>query len=207
MSFPTTPVIDSFSDSVMTGWNAALFGDIQDDGSVALGTNNTAPGYNIRVWGTPYSEPQEIYATISTKGATGNSVILGCMIKDETVLANIDGYQIVVTVSAGTDTWSLQRVDNGSATTLTSGTQEYSSGDAFGVRVANGTISAWYSSGGGAYTMLGSATDTTYTGTGYLSLSVTYANIRIDNFGGGRMRAGKLIDKALINSRARGVLV
>lgn len=187
MAFPKASVLDNFNRSenpLSTGWETALLNSIQANGTTAQGNN---AGFNIHVYGTSYTGSQEVYCTVSTKGGTGHELSMGLMSKDATSLATIDGYAFHWTVvsGAGNDTWTIERVDNGVSTVLANGTVEIVNGDVLGLRfVAGGTLIAFRN---GA--QIGTASDTTYSGTGKLSLTIEGTTFRIDNFGGGELTA------------------
>lgn len=182
MPFPTTPVLDNFdrSDaSPMTGWDAPVLGSISANGATCQGD---AAGYGIANWATSITGDQEVFGTISTKGGTDDEVAFGLMLKDTASIATTDGYNLVVEVEAATDAWRLQRIDNAVATILASGTQEFSSGDQHGARWQNGTLFVFYNG-----SILGSGTDSTYTGTGKIGLTIENTTTRVNDFGGGNV--------------------
>lgn len=79
--------------------------------------------------------------------------------------AGVDGYFVQTDAAAGTDTWGIFRLDNASATSIASGSQEWSNGDKLGLSAIGSTISA-YRYSGGSWSLLGSATDATYSAAG-----------------------------------------
>jgi hypothetical protein len=182
LAFPSTVVLDDFNrtdTSPMTGWNTPLSGALQASGATCDGTS---AGFNLAIYSTAYSGNQEAYATVTTKGATGAVIAIGAMMKDDTSLATLDGYQLAWTVVSGAanDTWSLERLTNGAATVLVSGTSELNNADVIGIRVSDGIVTG-YRNG----TVLGSGADSTYTGSGTLMLAFSDTAFRVDDFGGG----------------------
>jgi RHS repeat-associated protein len=177
--FPTTSVLDNFNrteNPLSTNWVSPLLGAIQANGSTAQGGS----AQNASVYTTDFAGDTEVYATISTKPDSGQALALGLRGRDTGSVSTIDGYDLVIVVQSGTDTWMIRRVDNGVATTLASGTQEYASGDQFGLSIIGTTLTAYYNG-----MVLGSATDTTYAAAGKLSLTIIGTSARVDDFGGG----------------------
>jgi hypothetical protein len=181
MPFPDTSVLDNFNRSenpLSTNWSNILNSN-QCNGSAALGNNSS---YSVSIYGTDFTGAQEVWCEITTKGGTGHELSLGLMSKDTGNIATIDGYSIHFTVATGTDTWSIDRADNGVPTVLASGTAELVNGDIVGLRLMpNGDLQAFRNG-----SQIGSTINsTTYTGTGKLSLTIENTTWRINAFGGG----------------------
>lgn len=116
----------------------------------------------------------------------------------------------MVSISIGTDglnTWYISRFRNGSTTALVVGgsspnlgKQLVSNGDSVGVRVVGSTIQAFYKSGTGAWTQVGTdVTDTgitTGTSVGFLLSDVSSQATAVDDFGGGTETASNSFPNA-----------
>ena len=182
MAFPSTPILDDFDPddaTPMAGYDSPLLGSVSASGGVGV---PGSAGYNVLTWATTGTGSMEAFITLATKGATGDEFAISAMLQQAGSLATIDGYDFYVTVSAGTDTWALRRLTNGASSNLTTGTQELSTNDQIGIRVDNGIISGWING-----VMVGSAADTTYTGSGKIGYSPENTTWRMAGFGGGMM--------------------
>ena len=74
----------------------------------------------------------------------------------------VDGYAVRAIVQAGTDTILSARVDNVIATTIATYNQEFSSGDAVGIRCTGSIIEAFSRSGSwGPFYKIGGVVDST----------------------------------------------
>lgn len=101
-----------------------------------------------------------------------------------------DGYYLSID-SAGCSIW---RADNGSPTQLGSAFAfTVSSGDSLGLSVVGSTLTAYYKSGSGSWTTLGSRTDATYSAAGNLMIIATDAGAVLDDFGGGTITATRTL--------------
>jgi hypothetical protein len=193
MAFPTTSVLDNFTGTNGTdlpvysaNWQATPTGgsalEIQDNAA----TGTSAGGNNSNSWVTDYGPDCEVYVTINTKPADGNVILLFARGLQTTSLLTVDGYVLRFVQNAGTDTFVIQRITNGAATSLSSTfNQEVTNGDSIGLEIVGNTLTAYYKSGGGAWTSLGSTTDSTYTGAGKLGILTSSTGVRLDDFGGG----------------------
>lgn len=193
MAFPTTGVLDSFTGTNGTdlpvyssNWSSAPTGgvtlEIQDNAV----TGTSAGSNNTNSWATTFGPDIEAYVTITTKPADGNIVLLLARGTQETSLLTADGYCLRFAPVAGTDTLTIQRIDNGGQTSISSAfSQEVSNGDSIGLEIVGSTLTAYYKPSGGNWTALGTATDSTYTTSGKIGLFTTSTTIRMDNFGGG----------------------
>ncbi len=105
-----------------------------------------------------------------------------------------DGYDVHVVKAAGADLWQIRRRDNVTPTVLGADmNQELSSGDSVGMSLVGSTISAYYRSGAGAWTLVGSRTDSTYTGPWSIGIKTVQASPlawKTIPFGGGTVVAG-----------------
>jgi hypothetical protein len=88
--------------------------------------------------------------------------------------ASINGFQFI-------------RDDNATFTILGANvTQTVSAGDSIGLRIVGSTLTGFYKPAGGAWTVIGQRTDSTYSGPGYIGLATSDTASRLDDFGGTR---------------------
>lgn len=187
MPFPTTGILDNFNradENPITGWTA-LFNGFR---VVSNAMKGTTAGSNFAYYSAAtYGPDCECYMTIATKVPTGGAMAVLARLVDTGSIGTIDGYILNVAVAAGTDTITIQRLDNGVGTTLGSSiSQEVSNGDSIGIECIGSSISCWYKASGGSWTNLGTRTDSTYTAAGRVGVSTTTdTSESFDNFGGG----------------------
>lgn len=197
--FPTTPIRDTFTradeSALTTASNGETWAIIPDQGTVGLGavgvSSNTAystagPG-SFDMLTTTDAADCEAYVTIATKGSsTNDEVTVDVRLQQYGNALTIDGYAVRALVQAGTDTIIIARADNIVATALVTFNQEFSSGDAIGIRCTGSIIEAFYRSGSsGPFTRLGGVVDVNYPNGGRTALTLVGTNTRADNFGGG----------------------
>lgn len=186
MAFPTTSVLDTFSDTEgppMTGWATPTgYAGLKSNGSTCLADAANAVGF----WNSVLSGADcEAFCTVTTATSSSNTVGVWARCANIGSGATVDGYFLSMGEGA-TDLWSIYRVDNGVPTLLGSTfSQEVSDGDSIGIAVIGTTIEAWYKASGGSWTMLDSRTDSTYSAAGYIGASISDTTGRIDDFGGG----------------------
>jgi len=190
--FPTTGVLDTANRAnegppPSASWADALgfgFGVVVNTNQFAGGSSSPTGGTNASYWSVETFGPEaEVVATIATK-ANNQTIGLGLRLQ-QVGSANIDGYRCIFTPLAGTDSFAIQRVDNGTSTTLTSIAQEASNADPFGCEAIGTTITLYANLSGAGYAALGSVTDSTYPGAGYIGMDIVGTTIRADEFGGG----------------------
>lgn len=193
MAFPSTSVLDNFTGTNGTdlpvyssNWQTAPTGGVNLEIQSNAATGTAAASNNTNSWATSYGPDCEVYVTITTKPADGNILLLLARGVQETSLATADGYCLRFAPVAGTDTITIQRIDNGAQTSISSAfSQEVSNGDSIGLEIIGNTLTAYYKPSGGAWTSLGSTTDSTYTTAGKIGLLTSSTTIRLDDFGGG----------------------
>ena len=175
-AFPTTGILDNFNRAnegpPMTGWTDINAG-LEVISNVAGGHDSNNASYYTSSFGAN----QEAYLTITTVGATGEGVYLTFR----------DGsYNLNISKSAGTDTWTLWEGDNN----LLSGTQEISNGDSIGISAIDSLITCWYKATGGSWVELGHVTNTADLTSGVVGIEVDGTTYRFDDFGGGTVTGG-----------------
>lgn len=197
--FPTTPIRDTFNRSdesaITTASNGETWAIIPDQGTLGLGSvgvssnvaySTAGPGSFDMITTTDAADC-EAYVTISTKGSsTNDEVDVDVRLQQYSNALTMDGYAVRAIVQAGTDTISIVRIDNVVTSALITFNQEFSSGDAIGIRCTGSIIEAFYRSGSsGPFTRLGGIVDSTYPNGGRTALTLVGTNTRADNFGGG----------------------
>lgn len=189
MPFPSTPILDSATQAdsgppTSANWSAStgLSGL-----SVTSNQFNSASGTRFSYWNpTTFGPDAECYATIATKGNNTELFAVYARLQQTSSFATLDGYTVFVTPAAGTDAFTVQRIDNGVGTTLGSTiSQEIASGDAIGIEIIGSTIAAKYKASGGSWTELGTRTDSTYSSAGNIAMAMAGTVYRGDDFGGG----------------------
>lgn len=186
-NFPTTAVLDNFTRGDQTPLGSGWVVETDASGlsviSNECGSLNTSFQAN-EAWDTSYGPDSEVYAKVSNVNAT-SSAILALRYSQSTW----NGY-IISASPAGSGSVTLKRLDGGAGTILATYSQAVSDGDSIGMRMVGSNLTAAYKSGAGAWTSLGSVTDTTYSTAGKLAISMDVSDIRIDDFGGGTYQSG-----------------
>lgn len=163
----------AWSNQVVTSNGAVNLASNQVGGSAggicSAWYNASLPGADCEVYATvpvPPGSPitnVRVYARIATPGTAG-----------------VDAYFLQYT---GNGTWSLFRLTNASATSIASGSVGLSAGDKIGISCVGSTISAYVYTGG-AWSLLGSATDATYGAAGYAGIGMNggVSGAAVDDF-------------------------
>jgi hypothetical protein len=190
VQFPSTDILDTFNRAnegpPMTGWTTISSG-------LKVLTNQCAPNdtdHNNAARTTAMSGPDvEAYVTIATHPVAAGESAVGARIDSAGGGIYATGYWVIHSPSGGTDPINIYRTDP--APTLLQGfSQDLAAGDKLGIRCRGSTIEAW-ASVSGVWQLIGTATDTTYAGTGSNNKIAlhNYGNggsgARYDNFGGG----------------------
>jgi hypothetical protein len=213
MAFPTTGVLDAFTDTNgvdlpahSASWVAPPAGAANLEVQSNQATGTTA-GYCLNYRSTNYGPSSEAYVTVVTPPATSGIATVGVRYANETSFATLDGYNLTLTVAAGTDTLAIQRIDNGVSTTLGAAiSQEVSAGDAIGLFANGSTLQAYYKASGGSWGQAGTdRTDSTYSAAGKIALLCTGTTVRFDDFGGGTTIQQVAIGQATETDTAQAV--
>lgn len=183
MAFPTTSVLDSFTradENPLAGiWLGAL---TNTENQLQLVSNTAAAPDAAAFCGsytTSTSADCEAYATVSTNDAGNRSELYLRVFTDA---SGLDGY----CVSRVGSTWSIRKKTNSADAAIgATATQAFSAGDSMGITAYGTTLEGWYKPAAGAWTMVLSRTDSTYTSGGYLGLRAFGTTYRFDDFGGG----------------------
>lgn len=191
-SFPTTVVLDDFNRADVgpppsASWSTTgAFSAVGTQHSVISNRlGKTVTGFHSVYWLTSFAANQEVRVIVPVLPA-GNEQVVFLLARLQTPgTAGVDGYGLNVSKAAGADTWDFYRIDNGAQTVLSSFTQEIAAGDGIGLKLVGTQLQAWFKSGAGAWTMVGTQTDATYNTTGYIGLETHDDIARFDDFGGG----------------------
>ena len=141
-SGPRDPVLDNFNRAngpIGPNWGQ-IFGGFVDfaiSGSEAL--DPSASSFAWDFWAAlQFGPDSEAYATITTPGTDAIRI---CARMTNPTTSQRSGY----CVQATGNTWSIRRIDNGTATQLGAvATQTVAAGSRFGITVVGTTITAWY---------------------------------------------------------------
>jgi hypothetical protein len=192
--FPTNGLLDNFNraDESPLGngnWTELLSSAhdsarIVSNAVVRVGTVQKAGMY----WSaSQFTANQEVYFTISTKTDQWMDLLLRLT---NPAGSPFNGYAISIEVSAGTDVIAVNRKDDDANTLLGSTfSQEITNGDGVGASIVGSTITVYYRSGAGAWTALGTRTDSTYSGAGHIGFAGNQngTSWTMDDFGGGSL--------------------
>jgi hypothetical protein len=180
-SGPRDAVLDNFNranGAIGLNWGQIFGGfvDLAISGSEAVDPSASSFAWNY--WAAQFGPDSEAYATITT---LSTDAIRVCARMTNPTTSQRSGY----CVQATGNTWSIRRIDNGTATQLGAvATQTVGAGSRFGITVVGTTITAWYApSATAGWTQVLTVTDSTYQGAGYIALEARGSHL--DNFGGG----------------------
>jgi hypothetical protein len=180
MAFPTTAVLDTFTraDGAVGGsWSVLA-------GSFNIVSNTCAPqtASNAMVWAPTLFGPNfEVYMTLTTLPASGK-IGVG-LLRNGT----FNGYISVIESLAGNDTLAIERLTGGAGMVIaSSSTIALVNGDRIGYWL-NGSTSQFWVYRLGAWSMVHSVSDATYTGQSDYQLLVTAptGSGAFDDVGGG----------------------
>lgn len=181
MAFPTTSVLDTFS-GTLGGWTTPAYGDVAFSivsGQVTPSSNTWGGG----VWTTTVGPDCEVFVDIPTLGLSTKEISLRW--RGDSASA-YNGYSLRYTVGGSPELTMFKSVA-GAATGLGNITQAMSAGDSLGVSMIDTAITVYYKASGGSWASIGSATDSTFTGSGYIGLEILGNLWKLDNFGGGTL--------------------
>lgn len=186
MAFPTTSVLDTLQGaSLSANWTTGgVLGDaasMSEDANGAFEASGSASAY----WNpVTFGADSEAFVTMPVLPSSSGNVAVWVRITNPPS-ATVTGYFLRCTPS--TSTFDLRKkVAGGASASLTTFTQAFSAGDSFGLSVSGTTLTAWYKSGAGAWTSLGTFTDSSIAGGGNIAFSIgSSAVTRMTNFGGG----------------------
>jgi hypothetical protein len=201
MAFPTTSILDDFTGAteapILANWTTPLTsgtGRSRRFNGTIQGMNDTAY-HNAYYDLATYGPDCEAYAQVATKPPTADDYVsLWARVTDQGG-AVVDGYELAVFTKAGTDTWQLYEVSNGTYNTMGAAfTTEIAVGDWIGLECIGDQISCYHKPSAGSWTLVGTRTDSTHSGAGYIGIEgreSTVGDSAMDNFGGGTVITGR----------------
>lgn len=186
-TFPTTSVLDSFSQSpgaLSSNWQSPT---LQDAGKVSVASSGqtvSSGGAASATWeATIFGANQEAYLTVPVLPAAGDYFQV-CGRVSSLTSSTVSMYFLRVTPSK--NLWDLRKkLNGGGSTSMGTFTAPFAAGDSAGLQLNGSTITAWHESGTGSWTAVGSVTDTSITAGGYVSFTLGDATMRGGPFGGG----------------------
>ncbi len=185
-TFPTTPVLDTFSQSagaLSSNWQSP---GLQDAGTVSVASSGqtvSSGGAASAIWkATSFGANQEAYMTVPVLPVAGDFFQLGGRVSSLSG-SNVSLYFVRVTPSK--NLWDLRKKLNGAnSTSIQTFTAPFAAGDSAGLQLNGSTITAWHESAG-SWTPVGSVTDTSITAGGYVVFTLGDSTMRGGAFGGG----------------------
>lgn len=203
MAFPTTPVLDTFTRADENPLTGIWLGELTPGESQLQLLSNRAAGVNPDPlfngsYTTPVGADCEAYATIPVDDAGNRCEVYARVFID---VGGLDAY----CVSRVGSTWSIRKKTNsGDAAVGATATQAFSAGDSLGIACYGSTIEGWYKPAAGAWTLVLSRTDTTWTNAGYIGLRLFGTVYRADDFGGGTIASTGVVREQRIRSSRSG---
>lgn len=182
---PFTTVLDDFNTganqalSARAGWSAShLYPGTADFTTDSVPTKAVSTGNSDNAWGTNFTDV-EVYMTVAAAPAQQTDLYARW-----SGSGTMNGYSLFSFSATGGNLFYLARIDNNVHTTLSSQpVQVLGALDSIGLRVVGSALEGWYKSSGGAWTMLVSATDSTYTGAGMIGMDNYSSGDAITEFG------------------------
>jgi hypothetical protein len=187
-----SPVLDTF-----TRADGALGSDWADDtfglGHPGLVIISNAAARNTTAqhrswWDTSTMGPDvDVFAKATVIPADGGKMGLAYRVQSPDT-ASADGYELQITNAAGTFTWSLHSVTDGTfSAALGSVVQAIANNDWFGVVAAGSSHKVYHRSGTGAWSLILTVSDGTVTAAGRSGMFSQSNAVRLDNFGSGTL--------------------
>jgi fibronectin type 3 domain-containing protein len=185
LPFPRTATLDGFArptGALGTSWQTPGLGDPGTVSIKSSGLTGSSAGASSATWRTQTFTPdQEAFMTVPTLPGGANFIQLATRVSGLTP-ANLSCYFLRVTPSAGK--WDLRKKLNGAgSTSIKTFTAPFAAGDSAGLQVIGSTLTAYRKAG--AWTSVGSVTDTAIPAAGYVSFTLGDTTVRGGAFGGG----------------------
>jgi hypothetical protein len=195
LGMPATPLLDDFNRPDNAGPPSASWSP--------LAIVNNPVGNNLRIVGQQvaamtgatgdfwnaqqFGPDSEVWVTVTVKPTVDTDMVSLALRLSNPTLSTGQGYQAYFYNRSGLDEYRLYKRVAGSAVQLAFvAGPELQVGDRLLFRAVGTNLELWQGRGG-SWTKLLSATDSTYTGAGYLGLSGKNTVVRLDNFGGGTL--------------------
>lgn len=195
--FPRTGILDTFDradeNPIAGNWTNDALAEAADN-QLKIVSNTlmavTALTSCEAYWNaSTYKGYIEAYFTVVTKPGNTQRIELGFI--QNAGLTSYQGYQCLFIDNAGTDTFTIQRIDQtATATVLSSINLEYNVGDRLGISITPaGKITMWLND-----TPVATAVDARYSGDFYLFVGIRDTVGAVDNFGGGTISKSFLVN-------------
>jgi acid phosphatase type 7 len=187
LPFPRTALLDDFArpaGALGTNWQSP---GLADPGTVTIkssGLTASTTGASSATWklGT-FTADQEAYLTMPVLPRAGAFMQVAGRVSTLSA-GTVSCYFLRVTPSTGG--WDLRKKINGAgSSSIKTFTAPFAAGDAAGLQIIGSTLTAYRKPALGAWTSVGSATDTAIPGAGYLSFTLGDTTMRGGAFGGG----------------------
>lgn len=189
MTFPTTPILDSFDSganqslSSRAGWLPSTrvigYSDFTTDAVPTKAVAGGGGSNGDNVWGTQYTNV-EVYAPITDWPGTAGSFYLAARWGTS---ASFNGY--LLHLFSGT--LIVDRYIAGSGVNIINLATSVGVGDSIGIECIGSQISAYTKIGAGAWTLFGTVVDATFPGPGNIGVVCDSAGNSIGSFGGGEV--------------------
>lgn len=194
MPFPATSVLDNFNRADENPLaNGNWTGPIENGNSqLKLATNvvtSAAAAQGTSYWSAQqFNADQEAFCDISHKtGASGKVQAIWLRVQNPNNASTAAAY-IVIAASLDNLMQFYKLTSGHTYTHLGSDiSQTMTAGDSFGARITGTTLEGWYLVAGGSWTQLGTRSDGSISGAGYIGAEVDDQSGTIDNFGGGNV--------------------
>jgi fibronectin type 3 domain-containing protein len=166
-------------------WSGAVGANGSAEGCLKIVSNELASNKTTTCTGwrtnAQYGPDVEVWARIAVLPGTNNHIRLKARLR-ELGTSGYDGYMLRTNQLAGADEIYLERIDNGAFVRLLTVNHDLAAGDLLLLRLSGSTMEAWLRNGGG-WARLGTVSDSTYTGPGYVGVGLRGTTGRLDDFG------------------------
>jgi hypothetical protein len=164
-------------------WTNAVNGGVENGLHVSSNQLACTATSTCTAWrsNAQYGPDVEVWTRISTLPGTNNHVRLYARLKEQGSAA-YDAYMLRTNQLSGTDEVYLERIDNGAHVRKLTVSQELAAGDLVLLRVEGSTLEGWRHDGV-AWSRLGTVTDSTYPGPGFVGIGLRGTTGRLDDFG------------------------
>jgi hypothetical protein len=197
-AFPTTGILDNFNrddeNPLANGtWTCPMQTGLNNLQLVSNQVNTPSGSANCYWSASSFGPDTETYVKVAAK-PTANGLCVALAARISGAGGSISGYWGEFCTQSGTDTWDLYRFDNGTPTHIgTQGTAELTNGDSMGLQVMGNSVKLYYKPASGSWTVMSSATNSTYSGSGRIGLHMEDIPSQTDDFGGGTIGSATMI--------------
>lgn len=182
-AFPEAGLLDNFNRSnggLGENWENGIFGT--NNLQISSNQLRSSTGNSVALWHEFMHPDQEAQFQVTTK--PGNGQYVSFLLR----FGETGGYSVDFNANSGTDTITFYRYDvstdswTGFGSTIS---QEFASGNRFGVRMIGSVIMVYRSTDGTNWTLLGGAFDDMHSLSGKAGIEISGTTARIDNFAAG----------------------